>query len=108
MLKNSLSSHGAALVFVALLGLLGCEREPRSSSVRMRKGAAVAAAASAAVSSDAVAGEREKAAKPGDRDDLGVEQARAGVPLTHATAEQLLAQIKASGKKATLLSAWAS
>ncbi len=39
---------------------------------------------------------------------MGVEQARVGGVLTHATAAELLRAIRASGKKGTLVNAWAS
>jgi thiol-disulfide isomerase/thioredoxin len=107
MLNNSVSAGGAVVAFAALLALLGCEREAGSSSARKRAAAVAAAPASAAVP---VGNESERDAT-GRREggkDLGVEQASGGGVLTRATAAQLLASIKQSGRKGTIVNAWAS
>lgn len=76
---------------------LGCGKEAKPG-VERHRGAAVAAPA-ASVSTPAVA----PAAEP------GVEPAPPPAPgLVRTSAEQLLASIKARGKKATLVNAWAS
>jgi thiol-disulfide isomerase/thioredoxin len=78
---------------------LGCGREAGPSSERSRPAAAAAAAAPS--SSAPVAAEPALVESPS-----GAALAPGG--LARATAEQLLDAIKASGKKATLVSAWAS
>jgi thiol-disulfide isomerase/thioredoxin len=106
-----------AVAFVAVSGALaalGCEREAGSGSARKRAAAAAAAAAPETAPSAVVAGEgeneseREKTGRRGGGEDLGVEQAAGGGGLTRATAAQLLAAIRASGKKGTIVNAWAS
>lgn len=95
-----------AAISGALMGL-GCEREAGSSAGRKRVAAAAAAAApsNGPESDESV---REKTGRRGGGEDLGVEQAAGGGVLSHATAAQLLSAIKASGKKGTIVNAWAS
>jgi thiol-disulfide isomerase/thioredoxin len=102
-----------AVAIVAISGAwlaLGCEREAGSGSARKPAAAAAAAAAPTTAPSGVVAGESETE-KTGGREggmDLGVEQAARGGVLVHATAAQLLGTIRASGKKGTIVNAWAS
>jgi thiol-disulfide isomerase/thioredoxin len=84
------------LVALALLGALGCDREAGPSGVRVRPAAASAEAAPAAAPSGA------------EPTTERLEQAGPTAGIERVTAEQLLASIKASGKKATLVNAWAS
>lgn len=81
---------------VALLGGLGCDREAGPSGVRVRPAAASAEAASLPAPSGAAAEERES------------EPVGPTAGIERITAGGLLAAIKASGKKATLVNAWAS
>ncbi|HXK19700.1 MAG TPA: TlpA disulfide reductase family protein, partial [Polyangiaceae bacterium] len=110
MLKNLPSSGAAIAAFAALLALLGCEREAGSSAVKKRAPAAAAAAASVTAPNGAVENESETDAT-GRREgtkDLGVQQAGGDLVLTRVTAAKLLSAIKASGKKGTVVNAWAS
>jgi thiol-disulfide isomerase/thioredoxin len=98
-----------AVSLALLCGLLACEREAGPSGVRVRPAAASAEAAPAPVPS---AAERESDGRTGRAEgqkDLGVAEplGEAG-GLTRTTAESLLGAIKASGKKGTLVNAWAS
>jgi thiol-disulfide isomerase/thioredoxin len=94
------------LCFATLLLLaVSCSREAGPSGVRKRTDAAAAASASGAASS----GESERFTGRSERQkDLEVVQPSSGGGLTRATAEELRNQIRASGKKGTLVNAWAS
>ena len=78
----------AGLLAAALLASWGCGREAGPSGVRKRPAASAAASASGTAPSG---GENEQSAA-----------------LAPATAEELRAAIRRSGKKATLVNAWAS
>jgi thiol-disulfide isomerase/thioredoxin len=102
-----------AVALVAASGTLlavGCDREAGPGSARKPAAAAAAAAAPAAASSGVVAGEieNERTGRREDGKDLGVEQAAGRGVLTRTTAAQLLGAIRASGKKGTMVNAWAS
>jgi thiol-disulfide isomerase/thioredoxin len=104
-----------AVALVAASGTLlavGCDREAGPGAGRKRPAAAAAAAAPETAPSGVGAGENENEnERTGRREggkDWGGEQATGGGALTHATAGQLLAAIKASGKKGTIVNAWAS
>jgi thiol-disulfide isomerase/thioredoxin len=88
--------------------VLGCDREARPGAARKPADAPAAAVAPVAEASGDVAGESEAAGRREGGKDLGVGQAAVGGVLAHATGAQLLASIKASGKKGTLVNAWAS
>ena len=93
-----------------LCGLVACEREAGPSGVRVRPAAASAEVATAIAPSGA---EREDESgqtgrREGGEDSGAGEQASSGVALGRTSAESLLAAIKASGKKGTLVNAWAS
>lgn len=96
-----------AALLLTLLGAgtsAGCGREAGPSAARKPAGAA-------AVENEH---ENERAGRRESGKDLGAERENEGKgesergALIHATAEQLLAAIKASGKRATLVNAWAS
>jgi thiol-disulfide isomerase/thioredoxin len=96
------------LVIVALLAVSGCDREAGPSGVRVRPTAASAEAAPVPAPSDSEReSERFRGGSEGQKD-LGVEQGGPTAGIERVTAGQLLAIIKASGKKATLVNAWAS
>jgi thiol-disulfide isomerase/thioredoxin len=94
----------------------GCGREAGPSAARKAAGAAAAAAASGTVPGGGAESELEKTGRRGGGEDLGVqrenekqvERANGEVVLMHATAAQLLAAIRSSGKKGTMVNAWAS
>ncbi|HEX2873376.1 MAG TPA: TlpA disulfide reductase family protein [Polyangiaceae bacterium] len=92
--------------------VLGCDREARPGAARKPADAPAAAVAPAAEPSGDVAGESEQERDATGRregaKDFGLEQAAGGGGLAHATGAQLLASIKASGKRGTLVNAWAS
>jgi thiol-disulfide isomerase/thioredoxin len=90
----------ALLAGAALASALGCDREAGPTAARKQPSAATAAvtAASAAVEKDS---ERTGAQR------IEQEQAQRGT-LTRVTGEQLLAAVRTSGRKATLVNAWAS
>jgi thiol-disulfide isomerase/thioredoxin len=99
---KSLSNSSVPLaVLLALRAVMGsaCGREAGPSAARKPAGSAAAAAA---------AGPAPAATVAGPSNERQPEPAAAQGALTHATAEQLLAAIKASGKKGTLVNAWAS
>ena len=83
------SALGAGM---ALLLSLACGREAKPGAERKPEAAAAAAAAPSAAPSEAVA----------------VTQPASDTGLAPATAAELLATIRASGRKATLVNAWAS
>ena len=107
--KSSLLAVAIVAVSGALLAL-GCDREAGPGAGRKRSAAAAAAAAPATAPSGGVAGdsENERTRRREGGKELGVEQAVGAGVLTHATAAQLLAAIRSSGKKGTLVNAWAS
>jgi thiol-disulfide isomerase/thioredoxin len=110
---NNSSRWAVAIVAIAsALIAVGCDREATPGSARKPAAAAAAAAAPEPAPSGAVAGEsereREITGRRGGGEDLGVEQVAGGGVLIHATAAQLLAAIRASGKKGTIVNAWAS
>lgn len=98
---------GHALLLATVLGALSGCREAGPTGVRERPGAAAGSAPSAGPSGSAEQ-ESGRAASREDGKDLEEEQARTGPVLLKTTAEQLRAGIKARGKKATLVNAWAS
>jgi thiol-disulfide isomerase/thioredoxin len=115
---NGKSLCGPALLLAGtvLLALPGCGREAGPSGVQKRPDPAQAAAAAGKVSgggdevearSDA-GSETDNTAERGGEGHVGVQQAEQGVALTKTTASELLSAIRASGKKATLVNAWAS
>lgn len=111
-LKKLLCAGSAIGSATALLALLGCSKEAQPGAARQREAAAAAAAASETAPGAAVEGEREgegeRTARRGGGEDLGVEPAGPQVALTRVTAEELRVAIRGSGKKGTLVNAWAS
>jgi thiol-disulfide isomerase/thioredoxin len=104
-MNKLLNLHRAACLVAALLAAPGCEREAGPSGVRKRPAASAAASASSTAAGES---ERETTGRREGGKDLGVERARPQAGLSPTTSEQLLAHIKSSGKKATLVNAWAS
>lgn len=113
---------GLVLAICGASALLGCDREARPGAGRKPADAPAAARAPKTEPSGDVAESENERGTTGRRDggkDFGVEQAgpevgakaegavAAGV-LIHASGEQLLASIKSSGKKGTIVNAWAS
>jgi thiol-disulfide isomerase/thioredoxin len=97
-----------ALWVAVLCGPIACDREAGPSGVRVLSAAASAEAAPATVPSGA---ERESNRLTGgseDQKDLGTEQAGPSGGIERVTAAQLLASVRANGKKGTLVNAWAS
>jgi thiol-disulfide isomerase/thioredoxin len=97
-----------AVSVAVICGLAACDREAGPSGVRVRPAAASAEAAPATAPSGA---ERESERFTGGSEDqkaLGVEQAGPTGEIERVTAARLLASIRASGKKGTLVNAWAS
>lgn len=104
-----------AALLLTLLGAgssAGCGREAGPSAARKPAGASAAAASAPAPSAEPGKpddeAQRENVAKRGSGGDLGARQAESAGALTPATAGTLLAAIKASGKRATIVNAWAS
>jgi thiol-disulfide isomerase/thioredoxin len=92
-----------------LLASLGCGREAKPGAERKPEAAAAAAAAPSTAASGTVENESERfTGRSEDRKDLGAGQADPNAPLTQVTAGELLALMRASGRKATLVNAWAS
>ena len=108
---NNSSRLAVAIVagFSALLAL-GCDREAAPGSARKPAAAAAAAAAPTMAPSGVPASESESeiTERRGGGEDLGVEQVAGGSVLVRATAGELRAAIRASGKKGTIVNAWAS
>jgi thiol-disulfide isomerase/thioredoxin len=97
---NFMKCTAALLAGAALASALGCDREARPTAAAKQPSAATAAvtAPSAAVENDS-----------GRTGGQGMERAQAQRgTLTHVTGEQLLAEIRTGGRKATLVNAWAS
>jgi thiol-disulfide isomerase/thioredoxin len=88
-IKNAPIRWSALLAGLALAAPLGCGREAGPNGVRKRPEAAPVAAPVAATASAVAEG-----------------PVRTGIEPT--TAEQLIARLRSSGKKATLVNAWAS
>ena len=102
---DNLSIRAAALLAAtALVAAVGCGREAGPSAARKP----VAAAAAAAAPSNVAESESERTGRREGGKDLGLAQASPSDVLTRATAAQLLGAIRTSGKKATLVNAWAS
>jgi len=106
------SAFWPALVLAICGGsaVIGCDREAQPGAARKPADAPAAAVAPATEPGGDVAGENESE-RTGRREggkDLGGEQAAAGGALIRATGVQLLAAIKSSGKKGTIVNAWAS
>jgi thiol-disulfide isomerase/thioredoxin len=89
----------AVLLTLSAAVSTACGREAGPGSARKPAGSAAAAAA---------AGTAPAVAVEGPSNPRQPQPAEAPGALTHATAEQLLAAIKASGKKGTIVNAWAS
>lgn len=105
LLDNFSRRQRSGLLVTTLAFALGCGREAGPSAERSRPAAAAAAAAS--VTAEPVAPAPEPVAADSTPTEVpGGPRAEPG--LLHATAEQLRASIRASGKKATLVNAWAS
>lgn len=112
ILRNLSNNAAAVVAATALVASVGCGREAGPGAARKPAAAAAAAAASGTALPGAVRGESEsESERTGRREggkDLGGEQVNAGGVLTRATAGQLLAAIRASGRKGTIVNAWAS
>lgn len=95
----------------ALFASLGCGREAKPAAERKPEAAAAAAAAPSTAPSAAVERENESenfTRRSEGQKDLGVGPADPDARLTQVTAGELLALMRASGRKATLVNAWAS
>ncbi|MDF3064599.1 MAG: Peroxiredoxin [Polyangiaceae bacterium] len=98
----------ATAAFTVLSLALGC-REAGPSAERSRPSAAAAAAASVTAAAEAsAAATAPGVSEPATMEAIEPEGPRAQPGLTRTTSEQLLASIRGSGKKATLVNAWAS
>jgi thiol-disulfide isomerase/thioredoxin len=106
LMDNFASRQRAGLLVTTLAFALGCGREAGPSAERSRPAAAAAAAAS--VTEEPVAPAPEPVVTEPAPTEAVPAGPRAEPGLVHATAEQLRASIRASGKKATLVNAWAS
>ncbi|HVY26056.1 MAG TPA: TlpA disulfide reductase family protein [Polyangiaceae bacterium] len=91
----------------ALFASLGCGREAKPGAERKPQAAAAAAAAPSTASSATAENENFTGRLEGQKDSGGT-QADPNAPLTQVTAGELLALMRASGRKATLVNAWAS
>jgi thiol-disulfide isomerase/thioredoxin len=106
-LMDKLLSAGCVLAAgTALLVSLGCGREAQPGSGRKPAAAAAAAAAPSAAPSGAA--ESENSGRADDQKDTGPGSAEPDAQLTRVSAAELLTAIRASGRKATLVNAWAS
>jgi len=100
---NKTSSRLALLLTLAAAAAsAGCDREAQPGATRKP------ARASAAAASGAPPGAGVRAENEGSDELAGKRESRGPGVLTPATAAQLLAAIKASGRKGTLVNAWAS
>jgi thiol-disulfide isomerase/thioredoxin len=114
LMNKLFSVAGVIGAGTALLASLGCGREANEGAKPRaeRKPQAAAAAAAPSTAPSAVSeteNESERfTGRSEDRKDLGVRQADPGAALTQVTGAELLALIRASGRKATLVNAWAS
>jgi thiol-disulfide isomerase/thioredoxin len=98
------------LAAVALASALGCDREAGPAAARKH---ASATASRETAPSSTVDDARDRTAKRAGGEVLGDERAEArasagAAALTPVTGAQLLAAIRASGKRGTLVNAWAS
>src|SRR5215203_1833622 len=93
------------LACAALATALGCGREAGPTAAR-KQASAVAAAETAP--SGSVENDRDRTGRRERGKDLGGEQAHSDDAFTHVTGAQLLGAIRSSGRKGTLVNAWAS
>lgn len=108
LIDKLFAALGVVGVGTALLVGLGCGREAKPGVERKPEAAAAAAAAPSTAPSVAQAESENLTGGAEGQKDLGAGQADPNAPLTQVTGAELLALMRASGRKATLVNAWAS
>lgn len=110
LLKNMPTRAALVLALLGVASSAGCEREARPGAGRKPAAAAASAAAPDATVEGEQPGRREAGNGSGaEHESEGKsESERASGGLVPATAAELLAAIKTSGKRGTLVNAWAS